>query len=179
VSLIGQPHAELADNPRSIDDFEEIERDVVRRLAESQQTPPPKEAVNRVLRRLVGLLLDELRTAQGAISSALERETYWPRNAGLKSDRWVQVGSDLVEHGLVDAHGTVSAAYARMDALNQDALDTWSAMEAHYGYDPPPGRPPTIKGNEEAFQAALVSISAAENALLQTRPELSAPSRSF
>lgn len=170
VELIGEPHTELADNPRDIADFEEIERDVVRRYSESQQVPPPEEAVSRVLRRVIGVLVAELRAAEGVITAALERQVFWPRDGGLSTTNWDQIGSDLVEHGLVDVHAVAADAYGRMEALNHDALDTWSAMEAHYHYDPPPGKRPTIRGNETSLAAAVDAIAAAEAALTQSRP---------
>jgi len=170
VVLIGEPHTELADNPQDVADLEEIERDVVRRFSESQQVPPPEEAVSRVLRRVIGVLVAELRAAEGVLTAALERQVFWPRDAGLSTTHWDQIGSDLVEHGLVDVHAVASDAYGRMEALNHDALDTWSAMEAHHFYDPPPGRRPTVRGNESALTAALDAIAAAETALTDARP---------
>jgi hypothetical protein len=167
LQLLGNQRVEIADNPRTIEDLEEIERMVVRCLAEAHQEAPPEEAVSRVLRRVAGLLINELSGDRGAIEAALKRETYWSHDAGLKTERWEEVGSDLAEHGLVDAHSAVSAAYAQINALNQDAVNTWSAMEAHYGYDPPPGRPPTIRGNEATFTETLDAIATAEAALTQ------------
>lgn len=170
LQLLDDPHIEIADNPRTIDDLEEIEQVAVRHLAETSQEPPPVEAVSRVLRRIVALLLNELAGAKSTIEAALKREKYWSRDAGLKTERWDEIGSDLVEHGLMDAHSAASTAYAQINALNQDALNTWSAMEAHYGYDPPPGESPTTKGNEDGFAAALAAIATAETALAQSRP---------
>ncbi len=170
LQLLDDPRLEIADDPRSIDDLEEIEQMAVRRLMQANQKSPPEDAVRRVLRRVIGLLVHELSTAKGAIEAALKHQRYWPQDAGLKTERWDEMGSDLVELGLVEAHAAVSAAYAQINALNQGALDTWSAMEAHYGYDPPPGRPPTISGNERYLADAVDTITAAEASLQQARP---------
>ena len=164
--ILGEGQVESAENPQTVQELEDVEQELVRRLVDSPQGPPPDESVNRVMRRVRRVLVNELREDLGILTAALEREAYWPDDGALKSERWAEVGSDLAEHSNGDLHATVSAAYARLAALNQDARDTWSAMEAHYGYDPPPGRPPTIKGNRATLEKAVESITEAERALL-------------
>lgn len=164
MSLFDRGRRDLADNPQTITDFEEIERAIVRLLAARRQMPPD-EAVRRVLRRSEALLLGELREGKGTVEAALERQTFWERDGGPKTGRWTELGSDLIELGLADVHTVVSIAYSRLEALDGDALSTWSAMEAHYDYDPPPGMRPSIKGSEAALRAALEAIAAAEVAV--------------
>ncbi len=170
LKIIGNRHPQIADSPQSVNDLEEIKRIVVQRVATGPQTQSSEEARARVLQRAIGLLLNELAAAKSVIEVALERETYWSEEDAPKTDEWQKVGADLTEHGLIEAHAACSAAFARIASLNQDALNTWRAMEAHYDYDPPPGTAPTIKGNETAFSTVIDTIAAAEAALVEARP---------